>query len=98
MDVTIIDPYIYDPAEPEVYFWSFYFHITMPPVPWPVHVVVAQEGIPMSDYEFTIYYGDTWKNFAAPVWEANPPETITYTFIMTAKGKTIVEDVTLFFD
>lgn len=100
MDVTIIEPYVYDPEDPEIYFWSFHGHITMPPVPWPVTVVLAREGVPMLPwYEFTRYYGDDNSgNFTAPVWEVNPPDSITYTFIMTAKGKTITEDVTLYFD
>jgi hypothetical protein len=99
IDITVYDPYVFDPVYyPDQYLWSFSFTITMPPVSWPINVVVAREGVLMPDYEFTIYYEDTGLGFAGPVWEINPPESITYTFILTAKGKTITEDVTVNFD
>jgi hypothetical protein len=99
LDITVYEPYIFDPVNfPDDYLWSFSFNVTMPPVSWPVQVVVLREGVLMPDHTFTIYYEDTDLGFAGPVWEINPPESITYTFVLTARGMSITEDVIVYFD
>lgn len=99
IDVTVYDPYIFDPEEyPDTYLGSFSFMITMPPVSWPVSVTILREGELFYEWHEPIYYEDTDLGFAGPIWEHDPPESITYTFILKARGVTVSKDVIFYFD
>jgi hypothetical protein len=101
-DINVVDPYIFDPAYPDQYFWSFNFQIRIHPASWPVEVVILREGVLMTDYTWTYEEGATLLhgalNGAGPVWEIDPPDIITYTFVLTSQGQTISKDIVLFFD
>jgi hypothetical protein len=82
------------------YWGSISFKFAMPPVDWEVTVDVYKDGEPYQSFDGITFDGDNcsmlWRSVL--INESDPPESITYTFVLSAKGKTITEDVVVYFD
>ena len=79
------------------YLGSIVFKFAMPPVDWEVSVDVYKDGEPYQSFE-GITFDDSMMWRSVQIQESDPPESITYTIVLSAKGKTITEDVVVYFD
>ena len=86
-----------DPDDDDWQLWYYQFRVIMPPVSYPVLVIVSKDGFAIPGQAWEVLFSDSLGWHSGPVWEKNAPDTITYTFKLTAGDIVVSKDVTIDF-